>query len=57
MDICSRRPYRTMYQQETNQPEFKVERVIKKKDYKLYVSWKGNDNSFNSSINKKDAII
>ena len=34
--------------QKTNQKEFKIEKVIKKKDDKLYVKWKGYDNSFNS---------
>ena len=33
--------------------EFKIEKVIKKKDDKLYVKWKGYDNSFNTWIDKK----
>ena len=37
----------------TNQEEFRIEKVIKK-GKKLYVKWKGYDNSFNSWINKKD---
>ena len=40
----------TFYKKElhkTNQKEFKMEKVIKRKD-KLYVKWKGYDNSFNS---------
>ena len=32
----------------TNQKEFRVEKVIKKKDDKLYVKWKGCDSSFNT---------
>ena len=40
--------------QKTNQKEFRVEKVIKRKGGKLYVKWKGYDNSFNSWINKKD---
>ena len=42
--------------QKTNQKEFRIEKVIKKKGNKLYVKWKGNDNSFNSWIDKKDLI-
>ena len=34
--------------QKTNQKEFTVEKVIKRKDDKLYVKWKGQNNSFNS---------
>ena len=30
--------------QKTNQEEFKIEKVIKKKGNKLYVKWKGYDN-------------
>ena len=40
--------------QKANQKEFGFEKVIKKKDDKLYVKWKGYDNSFNSWIDKKD---
>ena len=36
----------------TNQ-EFSVEKVIKRKDDKLYVKWKGYDNLFNNWIDKK----
>ena len=42
--------------QKTNQQEFPREKVIKKKDDKLYVKWKGYDSSFNSWIDKKDLI-
>ena len=40
--------------QKANQQEFRIEKVIRKKDDKLCVKWKGYDNSFNSWINKKD---
>ena len=40
----------------TDQKEFKIEKVIKKKGDKMYMKWKGYDNSFNSWINKKDTI-
>ena len=42
--------------QKTNQKEFRIEKVIKRKGDKLYVKWKGYDNSFNSWINKKDTV-
>ena len=31
-----------------------IEKVIKRKDDKLCIKWKGYDKSFNSWINKKD---
>ena len=34
--------------QMTNQTEFRVEEVMKRKEDKLYVKWKGYDNLFNS---------
>ena len=42
--------------QQIDQQEFRIEKVIKKKGDKLYVKWKGNDNSFNSWIDKKDSV-
>ena len=42
--------------QKTNQKEFRTEKVIKRKRNKLYVNWKGYNNSFNSWIDKKDLI-
>ena len=39
--------------QKTNQKEFRVEKVIKRKGDKLYVKWKAYDSSFNSWIDKK----
>ena len=43
--------------QKTNQKEFRIEKVIKKKGNKLYVKWKGYDSSFNSWIDKKNLMI
>ena len=40
--------------QKTNQEEFRIEKVIKKKESKLYVKWKRFDNSFNSWIDNGD---
>ena len=42
--------------QNTNQKDFRIEKVLKKKGDKLYVKWKGYDNSFNSWIDKKDIV-
>ena len=42
--------------QKTNQKEFRIEKVLKRKGDKLHVKWKGYDNSFNSWINKKDIV-
>ena len=42
--------------QKTNQKEFRIEKVIKKKGDKFYVKWRGYNNSFNSWIDKKDLI-
>ena len=46
----------TFYEKElhtTNQQEFRIEKVIKKKGDKYYAKWKGYDSSFNSWIDKK----
>ena len=42
--------------QKTNQKEFRIEKVITRKDDKSYAKWKGYDNSFNSWIDKKDLV-
>ena len=42
--------------QKTNQKEFRIEKVIKRKGNKLYAKWRGYNNSFNSWIDKKDLI-
>ena len=42
--------------QKTSQTEFRIEKVHKRKGGKLYVKWKGYDDSFNNWINKKDLI-
>ena len=42
--------------QTTSQKEFRIEKVLKRKGHKLYVKWKGYDNSFNSWIDKKDLV-
>ena len=49
----------TFYEKElrkTTQKEFRVEKVIKRKDDKLYVIWKGYDSSFNRWNDKKHSI-
>ena len=42
--------------QRTNQKAFRIERIIKRKRKKLYVKWKGYNNSFNSWIYKKSIV-
>ena len=40
----------------TNQKEFRIGKVTKRKGDKLYVKWKGYDSLSNSWINKKDLV-
>ena len=40
--------------QKNNQEKFRIEKVFQRKGDKLYVKWKGYNNSFNSWIDKKD---
>ena len=42
--------------QKVSQEKFRIEKVIKRKGDKLYVKWKGYDNSFNSWIDEKDCV-
>ena len=42
--------------QGARQNEFRIQKVIKIKGDKLYIKWKGYDNSFNSWIDKKDIV-
>ena len=42
--------------QKANQKELRVEKIIKRKDDKLYVKWKDYENSFHSWIDKKDIV-
>ena len=49
----------TFYEQElqkTNLTLYVIEKIIKTKNDKLFVKWRGYNNSFNSWINKKDVI-
>ena len=55
-DFKDEQIFRTFYKKElqkTNQEEFRVEKVIKRKGDKLYVKQKGCDSSFNSWIEKR----
>ena len=50
----------TFYEKELqgkNQKKFRIDKIIKRKGNKLYVKWKGHNNSFNSCIDKKRYII
>ena len=42
--------------QKTNQEKFRIEKVLKRKGYKLFVKWKRHDNSFNTCIDKKSLV-
>ena len=58
-DLDGEQIIETFYQKElqkTNPKEFRIEKVLRKKGDKLYVKWKGYDNSFNSWIDKKDLV-
>ena len=42
--------------QSTNQQKYRIKKIIKRKGDKVYVKWKGYNDSFNSWINKKDIL-
>ena len=42
--------------QKTNQEDFRIEKVIRRKGDQLYVKWKGYDNSFNSWTDKRNLV-
>ena len=42
--------------QKTNQEEFRIEKVIKRKGNKIYVKWKGYNNSFNRWTDKASLV-
>ena len=49
----------TFYQEElqkTNLTLYVIEKIIKTRNDKVYVKWRGYSNNFNSWINKKDII-
>ena len=59
IDLKSEKIVGTFYVKElqkTNEKEFRVEKVIKRKSDKLYIKWKGYDSSFNSWIDKKKIV-
>ena len=58
-DLNGQKIIGTFYEKElqnTNQEEFRIEKVIKRKGNKIYVKWKRYNNSFNSWINKASLI-
>ena len=58
-DVNGEEIIETFYEKElqkTDQKEFRIEKVLKRKGDKLYVKWKGYNNSFNSWIDKKEIV-
>ena len=58
-DLNGKEIISTFYEKELQgmgQNEFRIEKIIKKKGTKLYVKWRGYNNSFNSWIDKKDIV-
>ena len=58
-DLSGKEITGTFYEKElqkTNQEEFRIEKVIKRKGNKIYVKWKGYNNSLNSWIDKASLV-
>ena len=58
-DLNGEEIFGTFYEEEwqnINQKEIRLEKAIKRKSDKVYVKWKGYNNSFNSWIDKKDIV-
>ena len=58
-DLRSKEIVGTVYEKElqkTNQTEFRVKKVINRKDNKLHVKWRTYDSSFKNWIYKKDIV-
>ena len=58
-DLNGEETVATFYKEElqkTNQKESRVEKVIKRNTYKLYVKWKSYDNFINCWIDKKGIV-
>ena len=56
-DLNGEKITRSFYEkglQKTSQEKFRKEKVIKEGGDKLYVKWKGYNDSFNKWVNKKD---
>ena len=43
--------------QKKNWTKFKIEKNFNRKDDKMFIKWKGYENSFNSWIDEKDIVI
>ena len=58
-DLNGEKITRSFYEKElqkTSQKAFRIGKVLKRKDDKLHVKWKGYDNRFNSWIDKKGLL-
>ena len=59
-DLNSKEIVGTFYEKElqkANQKEFRIQKKIKRKGDKLYVKWKGYNNSFKNWIDKKEIVV
>ena len=59
MDLNGEEIDGTFYEKElqkTDQKEFRIEQIINIKGDKLFIKWKGYDNSFNSWTDRNDII-
>ena len=58
-DLNGEQTFGTFYEKElqkSNQKEFRIEKITKKKRNKLYAKWNQYDNSFSSWIHKKNLV-
>ena len=59
-DLNGEEIVRTFYEKESkkkiNQKELRIEKIIKRKSDKMYVTWKEYHSFFNSWIDKKDVV-
>ena len=56
LELLAKENYKKKKKKTSNQKQFRVEKLIKRKGDKLYLQWKGYDSSFNSWIDKKGIV-
>ena len=55
LEVLTKKNSKKLERKEKRKKKFRVEKVIKRKVDKLYVKWKGYNNSFNRWINQKSS--